>query len=121
MMLSVPAVRQGSPATAGQLLDLLWTTLSDLLGSAATATLLRRSKKALPADRELAGLQINRSGLEYTYVIPPEWRVESEESLAALRELVNVLSPILRELTGSAVIRYLDNHPEFRANGILFS
>ena len=108
--------------TAAELFDLLWATLSDLLGSAATATLLRRSMKALLARRPgLEVLLITREGFEYRYVIPESWRVSSADTLSTLRDLAGELSPILYDLTGVAVAHRLDNLVQFRRNDIRFS
>lgn len=108
--------------TAADLFDLLWATLSDLLGSAATATLLRRSTKALRSRGPgLEALLISREGLEYRYVTPESWRVSSAATLSTFRELAGELSPILHDLTGVAVAHRLDSLVQFRRNNILFS
>ena len=118
----VDPAADGSPMTAAELFDLLWATLSDLLGSAAAATLLRRGTKSLLVHRpELDGLLITRDGLEYRYVTPDSWRVFSEETLSALRDLARELSPILLDLTGVVVAHRLDNIDQFRRNDIRFA
>ncbi len=110
------------PLTAADLFELLWVTLSDLLGSAATATLLRRSMKALLSrSPELEALLITREGFEYRYVSPESWRAYSAETLSTFRDLAGELSPILYDLTGIAVAHRLDNLVQFRRSGIRFS
>jgi hypothetical protein len=111
----------GAPAVAARLFGLLWTGLTDVLGSATTAALLRRSAKALQARRPQATpLKISRVGLAYTYELPPEWRRETPGALASLRDLVDELRPILMELTGEVVLRGLDRIDAFKAEGIRF-
>ncbi len=56
------------------LFTILWDALADLLGTAATATLLKRAaQRAAARSPELAGLVIKRDGLIYRYSCPPAW------------------------------------------------
>jgi hypothetical protein len=97
------------------LFDKLWTTLADLLGSAATATLLRRAaKRAAAAAPELATLVIRREGLGYEYTVPPAWRAEALATAPALGALVEALCPLLIELTGPVIVARLDDITELR-------
>ncbi len=49
----------------------LWESLADVLGTAATATLLRRAaRRAVPRSPELAELAIAKANLEYRYTLP---------------------------------------------------
>ncbi len=128
--------RVASPtrATAADLFGLLWRSLSDLLGSATTATLLRRSKNAvarrmpvvgntgeLEALAQLGELTIERDGLEYRYALPPEWSQSASHGIAVMHALVDELRPLLMELTGAMILEQLDRVAAFRANGIVFS
>jgi hypothetical protein len=110
------------PATAVDLFALLWRSLSDLLGSATTATLLRRSRNAV-AQRwpAIADLQIDREGLEYGYHLPASWSTADGEALDAVRALVGELRPLLMELTGEVILSQLDTNPTFAESGIVFS
>jgi hypothetical protein len=108
--------------TAAELFDLLWGTLADVVGSATTATLLRRSKNALARrNHGVDELQISREGLEYRYRIPGAWKQHTDETLAVMRSLAAELTPILMELTGDVILRRLDGIAAFRAGGVLFS
>ncbi len=118
----VPDAGSRKPTTAADLFGLLWRGLSDLLGSATTATLLRRSKNAvagrLPSAAELS---IERQGLEYRYTLPPAWSQEASDGMDVMRALVDELRPLLMELTGATILENLDGVPGFRDNGIVFS
>jgi hypothetical protein len=94
------------------LFELIWAALVDLLGSAATATLIRRSvKRAALRVPELGGFTISRERFEYQYALPPAWK-ESKESLDGLRELVRDLRWLLVELTGPVVLHRLSGIPD---------
>jgi len=94
--------------TASETFDVLWGTLVELLGSPATATLLRRSARRRLGDfPELVELAITRQGFEYTYAVPADWKHANERSNAALQALVQDLCCLLLELTGPVVLRRL--------------
>lgn len=111
-----------APATAADLFGLLWRMLSDMLGSATTATLLRRSRNAV-AQRapELADLQIDREGLEYRYRLPASWLAADAQAVNTMRDIVSELRPLLMELTGAVILNQLDANPTFAESGIIFS
>jgi hypothetical protein len=111
-----------APITAADLFGQLWRSLSDLLGSATTATLLRRSRNAI-AQRspDLSELQIDREGLEYRYRLPASWSNPDDAAVGAVRELIGELRPLLMELTGEVILSQLDANPAFAKNGIIFS
>ncbi len=110
------------PATAADLFGLLWRTLSDLLGSATTATLLRRSRNALARrSPAVTALQIDREGLEYRYTLPASWSNRTGDGLDMIRDLVGELRPLLMELTGAVILNQLDTNPTFAESGIVFS
>lgn len=117
--------RTRSHASAGPssatLFTLLWDALADLLGTAATATLLRRAaNRATPRNPELAELGIVRDNLEYKYTLPPAWNDGTKSMQHALRHLIAELLPLLVELTGPIVVTRLAQIPELRACGIAF-
>jgi hypothetical protein len=94
--------RVSDEPTVGALFDLLWDTVADLLGPAATATMLRRAAARHPA---LAGLRIRQEDLAYRYDLPASWQRECEgESLAALQTLPQELQGLLIEMTGPVVV-----------------
>ncbi len=95
------------------LFELLWATLVDLLGSAATATLIRRSlKRASARAPGLDGISITKERFEYRYVLPPEWKNSTAGALGGLREIARQLQPLLLELTGSVVLHRLRGIPD---------
>ena len=98
--------------TTEALFALLWNDLVDVLGSSATATLVRRAAKH--GAREAQSLQqlvIQRPAFDYEYVVPSEWR-SSAQGRDALVALVRSLRPLLEELTGGIVIHRLGAIPE---------
>src|SRR5947208_16965650 len=101
--------KRGDPSyRASETFDVLWGTLVELLGSPATATLLRRSARRRLGDfPELVELAITRQGFEYTYAVPADWKHANERSNAALQALVQDLCCLLLELTGPVVLRRL--------------
>jgi hypothetical protein len=110
----------GAELSVAALFTLLWEALADVLGTAATATLLRRAaRRAAPRYPELSELAISREKLEYRYTLPPAWAGGAEGTPLALRELVAELRPLLVELTGPVVIRRLERIPELRKRGII--
>jgi len=110
----------GAGVSIAALFTVLWDALADVIGTAATATLLRRAaRRAAPRCPELNELAISREKLEYRYTLPPEWAGGAEGTPLALRELVAELRPLLLELTGPVVIRRLERIPELRKRGII--
>jgi hypothetical protein len=110
-----PTGYAGAELSVAALFTILWDALADLLGTAATATLLKRAAyRAVARSPELAGLVIRRDGLIYRYSCPPAWNDKSEGTPLALRELVGELRPLLVEMTGQIVIRHLEQILELR-------
>jgi hypothetical protein len=116
---SSAAAARGELSGAG-LFTLLWESLADVLGTAATATLLRRAAfRAAPRIPELAELDIARVNLDYQYTLPSTWKEREAGTMLPLRELVGELRPLLVEMTGQVVVRHLEKIPELRERGIL--
>ena len=115
--------RDSDAASASELFDLLWESLADILGTAATATLLRRAIKA--AASKASGSEpvvVTRKGLEYEYRLPETWKqTGNEEAVGALRLVVVELRVLLVELTGSVIVARLGRLAAFRKSGIDFS
>lgn len=108
-MRSIPAAVDGERGESAALFAILWDTLADVLGTSATAALLRRAARgATGRCPELAALGIVREELEYRYTVP------AAVTTTALRELVVELRPLLVEMTGPIVIGHLDRVPELR-------
>src|SRR5512142_2764622 len=91
--------RAGEPI-ASSLFDLIWESMADVLGTAATATLLRRAlKRAALRHAELSGIVIKRNDFDYDYRVPDAWRQAGGDAAGALRELARDLQPLLVEMT----------------------
>lgn len=120
-------VGAGTGLSAADLFKLLWDGLADVLGTAATAVLVRRAaRRAAARNAELAELAITREKLEYRFTLPRAWTERANAAAAiatadalALRELVGELRPLLVELTGPVVVRRLARIPELRERGIV--
>jgi hypothetical protein len=110
-------------SSAAELFALLWETLADVLGTAATATLLRRAIKQVSSQTSWsAPVIVTRNGPDYEYRLPATWRQPgNEEALSALRMVATELRRLLIELTGPVVVRRLVRLASFRKLGIDFS
>ncbi len=109
--------------SAAKLFDLLWESLADVLGTAATATLLRRAiKRAVSQTSWPEPITVARNGLDYEYRFPETWKQPgNEEAIGTLRVVAAELRLILVELTGPVVVRRLARLDPFRELGIDFS
>jgi hypothetical protein len=108
-------------ATAAALFDSLWENLADLLGTAATATLLRRAIKRASVDHAKLPKVIVTSAIAYEYELPDTWRHPGHsEAFDALRALAGELGRLLVQLTGPVAVRRLQSHREFEKHGIRF-
>jgi len=109
--------------SAAELFDLLWESLSDVLGTAASAILVRRAmKQAASRTSWSEPVIVARDGLDYKYRLPETWRQPgNEEALDALRVLAVELRVLLVELTGPVVLRRLGRLAPFLERGIDFS
>jgi hypothetical protein len=109
--------------SAAELFDLLWGTLGDILGTAATATLLRRSIKQAAAHTAWSEpVVVARNGLDYTYRLPEAWKqVGNDEAVDELRIVAAELKRLLIELTGPVVVARLGHLAPLRKWGIDFS
>jgi len=109
--------------SAAELFDLLWGSLADMLGTAATATLMRRAiKQAAPQTSWSEPVVVSRNGLDYEYCLPETWKQPgNEKAVGALRVVAAELRVLLVELTGPVVVRRLARLAPFRKLGIDFS
>lgn len=108
------------PCQAARLFDIVWETMADVIGSAATATLVRRSaRRAVERCRELDGLSITRDGFRYSYALPVAWREDGPQAVLAVRALVRELEPLLVELTGQVLLRRLAASTELQRCRVL--
>jgi len=105
--------RDKTSSTPSEIFDVLWAALVEILGSPATATLLRRSAKRRLGDfPELGKLAITRKGFEYAYAVPADWKHANERSNPALQALVQDVCSLLLELTGQVVLHRLRALPQ---------
>lgn len=108
--------------SAAELFDLLWESLADVLGTAATATLVRRALKQVASQTSSEPVIVTRNGLEYEYRVPEAWKQPgNEEAIGALRAVAAELRVLLVELTGTVVVARLGRLAAFRKSGIDFS
>lgn len=113
-----------APVSAASLFDKLREALTSVLGSAATAAIIRRAVKRAQASAPeltgLAGVRVIREGFNYSYELPASWHEEgSEEALRAFRHLADEhVRSIVVELTGAVGTRLLDRIPELDGHGI---
>jgi hypothetical protein len=113
---------ENDPTSAAELFDLLWASLADVLGTAATATLVRRAlTRVAPRTFSGAPVTVARHGLSYEYRLPDTWKqTGNEEAIGALRVVAGELRVLLIELTGPVVVRRLARLAAFRTHGIDF-
>ena len=109
--------------SAAELFDLLWESLADVLGTAATATLLRRAiKQAASRTSWSEPVIVARNGLDYEYRVPDTWKQPGNEAaLDALRLVAANLRVLLVELTGPVMVRRLARSAPLRELGIDFT
>ena len=100
---------------------LLWETLSNIFGTAATATLIARAmKRASPSAPGLAELLITTKNFTYEYRLPDAWRApDNAKAMAAFDRLLEELIPLLTTLTGHVVVRQLARLEPFAARELL--
>ena len=110
-------------ASAAELFGLLWETVADVLGTAATATLLRRSIKQVAARTAWSEpVIVGRNGLDYTYRLPETWKEPAnDEAIDMFRTVAAELRVLLIELTGPVVVTRLGQLAPLRKWGIDFS
>ncbi len=109
--------------SAAELFALLWESLADVLGTAASATLLRRAiKQAASRTAWSEPVVVTKNGLDYEYRLPETWKQpDNNEAVDALRVVAAELRVLLVELTGPVVVRRLGRLAPFRKWGIDFS
>jgi hypothetical protein len=101
--------RLNHEVTAGEVFALLWNAMADILGTGATATLLRRAIRKVAERRpDLKGLTIRKEALKYAFTIPDSWNEPQTTAMDALRDVTQALRPMLAELTGRVVLRQLE-------------
>jgi hypothetical protein len=103
------------------LFAIVWDALAEVLGTAAVAAIVRRAAgRAAPHNRELLELVIVREDLQYRYTLPQAWSQKQGRGPLALRTLVVEIGRLLVELTGTVVVRRLEQIPQLRAAGLVW-
>jgi hypothetical protein len=124
-----PGVREGADGDldGAALFAIVWDAIAEVLGTGATAAIVRRAAgRAAPDSPELVDVVIRREKLEYHYTLPHAWsytaRAAAPEGRVpiALRALIAEIGRLLMELTGSVLIGRLEEIPELRARGLLW-
>jgi len=111
----------GNDLAATALFAIVWEALAEVLGTAAVAAIVRRAtERAAMESPELVELVIFREDLEYRYTLPHAWSHKGERGPLGLRVLVAEIGRLLLELTGTVVIRRLEQIPELRARGFVW-
>ena len=110
------------PLAAAELFTLVWQGLVEVLGTAATGTLVRRAAiRAAAITPDLPSVVVNRNTVTYEYEIPAIWRrPDDARALHSLRTLLGELGLLLRELTGGVVVRRLERIAPLREAGLSF-
>ena len=109
--------------SAAEVFDVLWESLADVLGTAASATLLRRAiKQAAARTAWSEPVTVARNGLDYEYRLPETWKQSGNgEAIGVLRAVAAELRVLLVELTGPVVVRRLSRLAPLLKLGIDFS
>jgi len=108
------------PAAAA-LFAIVWDALTDVLGTAAVAAIVRRAAgRAAAESPELTDLIIIREDFQYRYTLPAPWSHRADREPLALRVLVAEIGRLLVELTGTVVIHRLEQIPELRGRGLVW-
>ena len=106
------------------LFGFVWNTLAEVLGTAATAAIIRRAiQRATVQCPELVELVVRRDNLAYRYTLPPAWSKTTQSAArgqSAFRALVVEMGRLLAELTGSVVIARLEQIPALRDRGLVW-
>ena len=109
------------------LFAIVWGALAEVLGTAATAAIVRRAVGRTATDSpELVDVVIRREKLEYRYTLPHAWShaarpaTPGERAPIAFRALVAEIGRLLVELTGTVFIGRLEQIPELRGCGLVW-
>lgn len=107
--------------TQAALFAIVWSTLADVLGTAGVAAIVRRAARRAGAEAaELGELVVERHELDYRYAVPGGWALPDAGDAAALRVLAREIGRLLVELTGTVIVRLLEEVPALRARGLVW-
>ena len=96
-------------ASAAELFERLYSGVADIIGSPATATLMRRAlRNAAAGNHALNDVVLLPKTLGFQYSPPDRWdKVGDEQGLRDVRALYRALRALLVEMTGPVVIHRL--------------
>lgn len=97
--------------SSAELFDVVWRELSAVIGTTATAMLLRRAARNATNGAMETGVTIVREGFEHRYTVPDAWNEHGGATGAAVERIFRELRPLLVELTGPVLIRRLARSP----------
>ncbi len=124
-----PGAREGGDGDldTAALFAIVWEAIAEVLGTAATAAIVRRAAGRAATDSpELVDIVIRREKLEYRYTLPHAWShaarpaTPGERAPVAFRALVAEIGRLLVELTGAVFIGRLEQIPELRGRGLVW-
>ena len=128
-MNEIPGAREGGGGDldTAALFAIMWEAIAEVLGTAATAAIIRRAAGRAATDSpELVDVSIRRERLEYRYTLPHAWSHTAglgspeEGTPIAFRALVAEIGRLLVELTGTVFVGRLEQIPELRARGLVW-
>ncbi len=92
----------------------LWGRLSDVLGTPATAALMRRAISVAAGEHpDLRGIVISRERLTYVYSLPDAYCADGVQQLVpAYKALLREVLRLTGELTGGVMVRGLIKNQE---------
>ena len=106
-----PDARESAAEGISASFTLVWNAIADIVGTAATAALIRRAaKRAASSCPVLSQLTIHRNqGFTPDYTLPASWMetAASPSAIEAFQTLLNELLALLYQLTGAVVLRRL--------------
>lgn len=111
----VPGVVRGADDLSGAaLFAKIWDALVDVLGPAATATIVSQSaRSAMLRSPVLAEIAITRVDGKYGYVLPRSFE-GAIGGFPPMNDLLDEIKVPLVQLTGQVVLRHLERIPELR-------
>lgn len=97
-------------STPSTILTEVWESMAEILGTAATATLIRRAaERGAGKMPNLTNLEISRDNLVRYYKVPESWRAPDQaQAVLEVSTLLDELRPLLARLTGQIVVRRID-------------
>jgi len=101
---------------------LLWESLAELLGTAATATLVCRATMRVVAEAPASPMvSVTRNTVTYEYEVPESWRRAADpDALRVLRAFREGAGRAPDSVDGIGRRRAAGTEPRFRESGVSF-